>query len=362
MSRVAVFPGSFDPMTNGAPGRGPPGGRALRSAGDRRAAQPEEGAAVQRRGAGGDDPESVAEFGDERGGGGVRRADGRVRAPPGGGFIVRGLRAVSDFEAELQMAHTNRSLQRGVDTVFLMSALEFGYLSSTPGQGSGAVRRRDGRDGAGAGAPRAGGSLPRLTGVSGRRRAGYKPGYNRVVSGGSQPRTSSSSSSGSESRGRQRQEAAPHQQRRDRPGRRAGADRPAACGGPAEVPRRKRITEEATRITERAREEGDAVIARAQEQAARCSRSASWCDGQAARGRDHRHRQPGGGRDPSGGDEYAAGVLIRLEGECIKALTSIKRGIDMLDERYRSPRSAPTTATAAARASRRRRPGSATGS
>jgi hypothetical protein len=27
--------------------------------------------------------------------------------------------------------------------------------------------------------------------------------------------------------------------------------------------------------------------------------------------------------------------LIRLEGECIKALTSIKRGIDMLDERHR---------------------------
>jgi len=47
------------------------------------------------------------------------------------GFIVRGLRAVSDFEAELQMAHTNRKLADGVDTVFLMSALEYGYLSST---------------------------------------------------------------------------------------------------------------------------------------------------------------------------------------------------------------------------------------
>jgi pantetheine-phosphate adenylyltransferase len=44
---------------------------------------------------------------------------------------VRGLRAVSDFEAELQMAHTNRKLALQVDTVFLMSALEFGYLSST---------------------------------------------------------------------------------------------------------------------------------------------------------------------------------------------------------------------------------------
>jgi pantetheine-phosphate adenylyltransferase len=49
----------------------------------------------------------------------------------GAGFIVRGLRAVSDFEAELQMAHTNRKLAEGVDTVFLMSALEYGYLSST---------------------------------------------------------------------------------------------------------------------------------------------------------------------------------------------------------------------------------------
>ena len=42
-----------------------------------------------------------------------------------------------------------------------------------------------------------------------------------------------------------------------------------------------------------------------------------------------------------GADEYAAGVLIRLEGECIKALTSIKRGIDMLDERHRPPRPIP---------------------
>jgi hypothetical protein len=41
-----------------------------------------------------------------------------------------------------------------------------------------------------------------------------------------------------------------------------------------------------------------------------------------------------------GADEYAAGVLIRLEGECIKALTSIKRGIDMLDERHRPVRAA----------------------
>ena len=49
----------------------------------------------------------------------------------GAGFIVRGLRAVSDFEAELQMAHTNRKLAPEIDTAFLMSALEYGYLSSS---------------------------------------------------------------------------------------------------------------------------------------------------------------------------------------------------------------------------------------
>ena len=49
----------------------------------------------------------------------------------GARFIVRGLRAVSDFESELQMAHTNRKLYPEVDTVFLMTALEHAYLSSS---------------------------------------------------------------------------------------------------------------------------------------------------------------------------------------------------------------------------------------
>jgi pantetheine-phosphate adenylyltransferase len=49
----------------------------------------------------------------------------------GAGFIVRGLRAVSDFESELQMAHLNRKLAPEVDTVFLMTGLEHAYLSSS---------------------------------------------------------------------------------------------------------------------------------------------------------------------------------------------------------------------------------------
>ena len=49
----------------------------------------------------------------------------------GARFIVRGLRAVSDFESELQMAHTNRKLAPQVDTIFFMTSLEHSYLSST---------------------------------------------------------------------------------------------------------------------------------------------------------------------------------------------------------------------------------------
>jgi pantetheine-phosphate adenylyltransferase len=131
MSRVAVFPGSFDPMTNAHldvarraatlfdrlvigvlnnPRKSP-----LFTVDDRIA---------QIR-------EAVAEF---DGNVEVAGFDGLTVAfakSHGAGFIVRGLRAVSDFEAELQMAHTNRKLQPGVDTVFLMSALDFGYLSSS---------------------------------------------------------------------------------------------------------------------------------------------------------------------------------------------------------------------------------------
>ena len=49
----------------------------------------------------------------------------------GASFIVRGLRAISDFEVEMQLAHNNRKLARDVDTVFFMTALEHGYVSSS---------------------------------------------------------------------------------------------------------------------------------------------------------------------------------------------------------------------------------------
>jgi pantetheine-phosphate adenylyltransferase len=49
----------------------------------------------------------------------------------GATFVVRGLRAISDFESELQMAHMNRKLDPDVDTVFFMTAVEHSYLSSS---------------------------------------------------------------------------------------------------------------------------------------------------------------------------------------------------------------------------------------
>ena len=131
MSRVAVFPGSFDPMT-----------MAHLDVARRAAAlfdrliigvlhNPKKAPlfSVEERVA--MIEAAVAEFGQNVEVSGFDGLTVEFAERNGAGFIVRGLRAVSDFEAELQMAHTNRRLERRVDTVFLMTALEFGYLSST---------------------------------------------------------------------------------------------------------------------------------------------------------------------------------------------------------------------------------------
>jgi pantetheine-phosphate adenylyltransferase len=131
MSRTAVFPGSFDPITNAhldvarrAAGLfdrlvigvlDNPAKRALFSAEERveliRVCVGDLGSAVAVEAFEG----LTVDF--------ARRH--------GAGFVVRGLRAVSDFEFELQLAHTNRRLAPEVDTAFLMTALEFGYISSS---------------------------------------------------------------------------------------------------------------------------------------------------------------------------------------------------------------------------------------
>ena len=131
MTRVAVFPGSFDPITNAH----------LDVA--RRAAELFDKLVIGVLNNPRKEPlfsvdervelirASVADLGDHVT---IDSFDGltvEFARRQGAGFIVRGLRAVSDFEAELQMALTNRKLAPEVDTTFLMTALEFGYVSST---------------------------------------------------------------------------------------------------------------------------------------------------------------------------------------------------------------------------------------
>jgi pantetheine-phosphate adenylyltransferase len=49
----------------------------------------------------------------------------------GAKVLLRGLRVMSDFEKELQMAHTNKTLSKEIETVFLATSTEHGFLSSS---------------------------------------------------------------------------------------------------------------------------------------------------------------------------------------------------------------------------------------
>ncbi len=128
-SRIAVYPGSFDPITRGHEDLI----RRAKSFADsvivavsvNVAKQPlfglEERVALIRQAV--DDPAVD-----------VRSFDGLLAdfaRAAGASVIVRGLRAVSDFEYEFQMALMNRKLAPGVETVFLVPAFDLTYLSSS---------------------------------------------------------------------------------------------------------------------------------------------------------------------------------------------------------------------------------------
>ncbi len=49
----------------------------------------------------------------------------------GATVVIRGLRAVTDFEYELQMAQANRALYPDMETIFLTTHVEYSYISST---------------------------------------------------------------------------------------------------------------------------------------------------------------------------------------------------------------------------------------
>ena len=57
----------------------------------------------------------------------VKSYDGQEKAD----FVIRGIRAITDFEYELQMSQTNRILCPEIDTLFFTTSLEYAYLSSS---------------------------------------------------------------------------------------------------------------------------------------------------------------------------------------------------------------------------------------
>ncbi len=103
---------------------------------------------------------------------------------------------------------------------------------------------------------------------------------------------------------------------------------------PEEVRAAKRINSEGERIIEKAQEESERIVARAQEQAAflidergltqAADEQSAQIIADAQRDADEIRR---------GADEYAVSVLVGLEGDVVKTLQSIKKGIAMLDER-----------------------------
>ncbi len=103
---------------------------------------------------------------------------------------------------------------------------------------------------------------------------------------------------------------------------------------PEEVQSARRINAEGERILERAQQESERIVAKAQEQAAFLIDERGLTESAEAEGRGIVEAALAEGADiRRGADEYAADVLIHLEGEIVKALQSIRRGIEMLDER-----------------------------
>jgi pantetheine-phosphate adenylyltransferase len=130
MTRIAIYPGSFDPPTRGhedlirrslllAE-------RLIVAVAVNPAKQPlfapEERLAMLRATTGGDPRIEFVAFE-----GLLAEFARRV----GASVVVRGLRAVSDFEYEFQMALMNRQLHPALETVFLVPALDLTYLSSS---------------------------------------------------------------------------------------------------------------------------------------------------------------------------------------------------------------------------------------
>jgi pantetheine-phosphate adenylyltransferase len=133
---VAVYPGSFDPITNGHLDVIARAAAAFERVVVAVLANPRKepllpvaeriaiiGAAVAQMGASGPADRITVESFDGLTVDLCHRLEAR--------FIVRGLRAISDFETEMLLAHNNRRLAPDVDTVFFMTAIEHSYVASS---------------------------------------------------------------------------------------------------------------------------------------------------------------------------------------------------------------------------------------
>jgi len=103
---------------------------------------------------------------------------------------------------------------------------------------------------------------------------------------------------------------------------------------PEEVRAAKRINSEGERIIDKAEEEAERTIARAQEQAAFLIEERGLTE--TAEDESRRivaNAEQAAEETRRGADEYAASVLIGLEGDLVRTLQSIKKGVALLDER-----------------------------
>ncbi|MFT3755658.1 MAG: pantetheine-phosphate adenylyltransferase [Pseudoxanthomonas sp.] len=129
-NRIAVYPGTFDPITNGhidlVDRAAPLFEKVVVGVADSQTKGPS--LPVQQRVALARD--ALAHHGNVE----VRGFDtllGHFVRSVDGGVLLRGLRAVSDFEYEFQMASMNRHLIPEVETLFLTPAEQYGFISSS---------------------------------------------------------------------------------------------------------------------------------------------------------------------------------------------------------------------------------------
>ncbi len=126
---TAIYPGSFDPVTNGHLDLVARGAKlfdrlvvaVLRNSAKNPLFSVEERVAMLREGVTGYGNVEVATF------------DGLLvdfAREQGAQAVLRGIRAISDYEYELQMAHMNRRLNPEVETIFLMPDAKYSYVSS----------------------------------------------------------------------------------------------------------------------------------------------------------------------------------------------------------------------------------------